>query len=66
MRKNNLSAKRHHGRSQRFFYRMLGAQMAVIIATFAIAARKRNLLRTLAAVAGVTALLSAVFVCLYV
>lgn len=66
VRKNNISAERHHGRSQRFFYGMLGAQMAVIIATFAIAARQRNLLWTLAAAAGVTALLFAGYVYLYV
>ena len=66
VRKNNLSAERHHGRSQRFFYGMLGAQMAVIISTFAIAARKRNLLWTLAAAAGTIALLFAAYVYLYV
>jgi len=66
VRKNNLSAERHHGRSQRFFYGMLGAQFAVIIATFAIAARQRNLLWTLAAAAGITALLFAAYVYLYV
>ena len=66
VRKNNLSAERHHGRSQRFFYGMLGAQFAVIVATFAIAARKRNLLWTLAAVAGTTALMFAAYVYLYV
>ena len=66
VRKNNLSAERHHGRSQRFFYGMLGAQLAVIIATFAIAARQRNLLWTLAAGAGVTAFMFAAYVYLYV
>ena len=66
VRKNNISAERHHGRSQRFFYGMLGAQMAVIISTFSIAARQRNLLWTLAAAAGVTALLFAGWVYLYV
>ncbi|MBK9989452.1 MAG: hypothetical protein IPP19_01645 [Verrucomicrobia bacterium] len=66
VRKNNISAERHHGRSQRFFYGMLGAQMAVIIATFAMAARQRNLLWTLAAAAGVTALLFAGWVYLYI
>jgi len=66
VRKNNLSAERHHGRSQRFFYGMLGAQFAVVVATFAIAARKRNLLWTLAAVAGITALLFAAYVYLYI
>ena len=66
VRKNNFSAERHHHRSQRFFFGMLGAQMAVIISTFAIAARQRNLLWTLAAAAGVTALLFAAWVYLYV
>jgi hypothetical protein len=66
VRKNNLSAERHHARSQRFFYGMLGAQLAVIISTFAIAARQRNLLWTLAAAAGVAALLFAGYVYLYV
>lgn len=66
VRKNNISAERHHGRSQRFFYGMLGAQMAVIISTFSMAARQRNLLWTLAASAGVTALIFAGYVYLYV
>jgi hypothetical protein len=66
VRKNNISAERHHQRSQRFFYGMLGAQMAVIISTFSIAARQRNLLWTLAAAAGVTALAFAAYVYLYV
>ena len=66
VRKNNISAERHHHRSQRFFYGMLGAQMAVIISTFSIAARQRNLLWTLAAAAGVTALAFAAYVYLYV
>ncbi|MBK8476377.1 MAG: DUF4337 family protein [Opitutaceae bacterium] len=66
VRKNNLSAERHHARSQRFFYGMLGAQMAVIISTFAVAARKRNLLWSLAAAAGVAALLFATYVFLFI
>ena len=66
VRKNNLSAERHHARSQRFFFGMLGAQMAVIISTFAIAARKRNLLWSLAAAAGVAALLFASYVFLFI
>ena len=66
VRKNNISAERHHTRSQRFFYGMLAAQMAVIIATFAIAARKRNLLWSLAAAAGVAAISFAIYVYLYV
>jgi hypothetical protein len=66
VRKNNFSAERHHARSQRFFYGMLGAQLAVIISTFAIAARKRNLLWSLAASAGVAALLFAAYVFVFI
>lgn len=66
VRKNNLSAERHHARSQRFFYGMLAAQMAVIIATFAIAARQRNLLWSIAAAAGLAAVVLAVYVYLFV
>ena len=65
VRKNNLSAERHHFRSQRFFYGMLAAQMAVIISTFAMAAQKRNLLWSLAAAAGAGAMLFAAYVFLY-
>jgi hypothetical protein len=62
VRKSNLSAERHHARSQQFFYGMLGAQLAVIISTFAIAARQRNLLWSLAALAGLLAIIFAAFV----
>jgi len=44
VRKSNISAERHHNRSQRFFYGMLAAQLGVIVSTFAMAARKRNVL----------------------
>jgi hypothetical protein len=66
VRKSNISAERHHARSQRFFYGMLAAQMAVIVSTFAIAARQRNLLWTLAAAAGVVAIAVAIYVYLFV
>jgi hypothetical protein len=66
VRKSNVSAERHHLRSQRFFYGMLGAQMAVIIATLAMAARQRNLLWSLAAAAGLGALAFALYVFLNV
>ena len=66
VRKSNISAERHHNRSQRFFYGMLGAQLGVIIATFAIAARQRNLLWSLAATAGLLAIAFAIYVYLYV
>jgi hypothetical protein len=66
VRKSNVSAERHHARSQRFFFGMLGAQLAVIISTFAIAARQRNLLWSLAAAAGLAAIALAIYVYLWV
>lgn len=66
VRKTNVSAERHHRRSQRFFYGMLGAQLGVIVSTLAMAARKRNLLWSLAAVAGSAAIAFAIYVYLYV
>jgi hypothetical protein len=64
--KANLSAERHHNRSQKFFFGMLAAQAAIIVSTFAMAARQRNLLWTLAAVAGIAALIFAIYVYLRV
>ncbi len=66
VRKSNISAERHHLRSQRFFIGMLAAQLGVIVATFAMAARKRNFLWSLAAVAGLLAVGFAIYVYLYV
>ncbi|HUC84341.1 MAG TPA: hypothetical protein VL970_04040 [Candidatus Acidoferrales bacterium] len=66
VRLGNESAERHHVRSGKFFYGMLAAQMAVIISTFAIAARKRNFLWSMAAAAGSAAVAFAVYVYLYV
>jgi hypothetical protein len=66
VRKSNISAERHRKRSGKFFYGMLGAQLAVIIATFAIAARQRNFLWSLAAAAGLIAVSFAAYVYLYV
>jgi len=66
VRKSNLSAERHHARSQRFFFGMLAAQLGVIISTFAIAARQRNLLWSLAAIAGFAAVGFAIYVYLKV
>jgi hypothetical protein len=62
VRQSNVSADRHHERSQRFFYGMLGAQAAVIIATLAMASRQRNLLWSLAALAGLVAVALAIYV----
>lgn len=66
VRQSNLTAERHQRRSQRFFYGMLAAQAAVIIATFALAARQRNVLWSLAAAAGLGALTFAAYVFLYI
>jgi hypothetical protein len=66
VRQNNYSAEKHHRRSAKFFYGMLAAQMAVIISTFAIAARQRNFLWSIAAAAGTAAIAFAAYVYLYV
>ncbi len=66
VRQSNTSAEQHHARSGKFFYGMLAAQLAVIIATFAIAARKRNFLWSVAAAAGLAAVSFSVYVFLYV
>jgi hypothetical protein len=62
VRQNNISAERHRQRSGKFFYGMLGAQLAVIIATFALAARQRSFLWSLAAAAGLIAVSFAAYV----
>lgn len=66
VRKSNLSAERHHRRSARFFFGMLGAQAAVIMSTFAMAAKQRSFLWSVAAAAGLTAVAFAIYVYLRV
>jgi len=66
VRMSNQDADRHHNRSQLFFFGMLIAQAAVIIATFSLAAQKRSLLWSLAAAAGAAAISFAVYVYLFV
>jgi hypothetical protein len=66
VRKSNISAQNHHLRSQRFFFGMLAAQAGVIISTFAMAARNRNLLWSLAAGAGLVAIAFALYVYLFI
>jgi len=66
VRKGDISAEHHHRRSGKFFMGMLAAQMAVIIATFSIAARQKNFLWSLAATAGAAAVSFSVYVYLYV
>jgi hypothetical protein len=62
VRKSNISAERHHARSQKFFFGMLAAQAAVIISTFSLAAKKRSVLWSVAAIAGFAAIAFAVYV----
>ena len=52
----------YHGLSMAVHLGMLGAQLAVIISTFAMAARQRNLLWSLAAIAGLIAVAFAIYV----
>jgi len=66
VRQRNITAEKHHARSTKFFYGMLAAQAGVIIATFALAARQRNFLWSLAAAAGALAVAFSVYVYLYV
>lgn len=66
VRKANISAERHHKRSGKFFFGMLAAQAAVIVSTFAIAAQKRSFLWAIAAVAGLAAIVFAIYVYLRV
>ena len=66
VREENILAEKHHARSGKFFIGMLAAQAAVIIATFAVAARKKNFLWTVAAIAGSLAVAFSLYVYLYV
>lgn len=61
-----LSADRHRARSERFFYGMLAAQVAVVVSTLSLAAQKRSVLWGLAAVAGLAAIAFAAYVYFYV
>ncbi len=66
VRQNNYTAERHHRRSGNFFYGMLVAQMAVIVSTFSMAARKKSFLWSIAAAAGAAAVSFSLYVYLYV
>lgn len=66
VRQNNISAEKHHNRSKNFFFGMLAAQLAVIVSTFAIAARKKSLLWSFAAAAGAAAVCFSIYVYLRV
>jgi len=66
VRQSNYSADKHRARSGKFFFGMLAAQLAVIVSTFAIAARQRSFLWSLAAAAGAAAVAFSLYVYLYV
>ena len=66
IRKANVLAEKHHARSGKFFIGMLAAQAAVIVSTFALAARNQNFLWSIAAAAGVLAVIFSLYVYLYV
>jgi hypothetical protein len=66
VRKYNLSAERHHRRSQRFFFGMLAAQAGVVLSTLAMAAQRRSLLWAVAAFVGTIAVAFAIYVYLFV
>ena len=66
VRQNNYSAEKHHARSGKFFYGMLASQLAVILSTFAIAARKRSFLWSIAAAAGTAAVAFSLYVYVYI
>ena len=66
VRTSNLAADRHHLRSSRFFFGMLAAQMGVIIATFAIAAQKRNVLWSMAALSGAVSIAFTLYVLIFI
>jgi hypothetical protein len=66
VRQSNYSADKHRARSGKFFFGMLAAQLAVIVSTFAIAARQRSFLWSIAAAAGAGAVAFSLYVFLYV
>jgi hypothetical protein len=53
--KSGLTSERHRQRSKNFFYGMLVAQAGMAISSFALAARQKSVLWTLACLAGLTA-----------
>ena len=65
VRQSNRDAERHRIRSGRFFIGMLAAQLAVVIATFALAVQKRNTIWAVAASLGLTAIGFGVYVYLH-
>jgi hypothetical protein len=65
VRKSSLTSERHRGRSKHFFYGMLAAQAGVTIASFSLALKHKSLMWSLASLAGLGAVLFALYVYLY-
>ena len=65
VRKASWQSDRHRTRSKYFFYGMLGAQAAVLIATFSLAVRERSWMWSVAAAIGVIAVSYAGYVYLF-
>ncbi len=66
IRVEDAQSSRHQARSQRFFFGMLAAQAAVVVASLALAAQRRNLMWTLAAAVGLVAIGFGAYVYLFV
>lgn len=66
VRKSSALSERHRDRSKNFFLGMLAAQAGVTIATFSLAVRYKSILWTLASLAGIGAILFALYVHLYI
>jgi hypothetical protein len=66
VRQSSATSERHRVRSKRFFYGMLCAQAGVTIATLAMAVRRRSVMWGLASVAGLSAIVFAGYVYLFI
>jgi hypothetical protein len=65
VRKSGFTSERHRARSKNFFYGMLAAQAGVTVASFSLAVRHRNLLWSLATLAGLGAVIFGLYVYVY-
>jgi hypothetical protein len=66
VRVESALSDRHRARSQKFFFGMLGAQMAVVVSSLSLAMQRKNLLWSFAAAVGLAAMAFAGYVYLFV
>jgi hypothetical protein len=66
VRVESALSDRHRTRSQRFFFGMLGTQMAVVVSSLSLAMQRKNLLWSFAAAVGLAAMSFAGYVYLFV